>query len=147
MIPQQGAVRIYQTVDDGEINVVDGSVEMDGGLESTVYLSILGGNEEDDGRPDNSLEWWGNEGEPPERQYRSETQYLLRSIPATSGNLKRIEDAVLRDTAGLISARIVSSVSVSASLVAVNRVAILIKVIADGEEREFEFIENWKADI
>ena len=88
---QQGDVSLRQTDDGGEITVVNGVVEMSGGLETAVYLSLFGGNEDDDGRADNPQTWWGNLAEnEPERQYRSETQHLLQALPATTGTLIRV---------------------------------------------------------
>jgi phage gp46-like protein len=143
---QQGDVRLFQTDDGGEIQVESGIVAMDGGLETAVYLSLFGGNEDDDGRPSNLATWWGNIDEQlPERRYRSETQNLLRALPATSGNLRRVEDAGNRDLAWLIEQNVASSVSVSASVIGLNRVKITINVEAVGIPSRFEFLENWKA--
>lgn len=143
---QQGDVRLYQTDDGGEIAVERGVVEMDGGLETAVYLSLFGGNEDDDGRPDNPVNWWGNLIEDrPERIYRSETQHLLRALPATSGNLPRIEDAVKRDLAWVVPAGVASEVSASASVIGLNRVKITVSVEAVGSPSRFEFFANWKA--
>ena len=101
---QQGDVKLFQTDNEGDITVRDGVVEMGGGLETAAYLSLFGGNEDDDGLADNPKTWWGNLDEiDPAKQYRSETQNLLRGIPATSGNLRRIEDAASRDLAWFIS--------------------------------------------
>lgn len=145
---QQGDVKLFQTDDEGDITVRDGVVEMGGGLETAAYLSLFGGNEDDDGLTDNPKTWWGNLGEiDPVRQYRSETQNLLRGIPATSGNLRRIEDAASRDLAWFISERVASSISVSASIPGVNRVKITVDIEADGIESRFEFVENWKASV
>lgn len=142
---QQGDVRLFQTDNDGNIIVRDGIVEMDGGLGTAAYLSMFGGNEDDDGLTDNPKTWWGNLGEiDPVRQYRSETQNLLRGLPATSGNLRRIEDAASRDLAWFVSERVASSISVSASIPGVNRVKIIVDIEADGIESRFEFVENWK---
>jgi len=143
---QQGDVRLFQTNDGGEIQVEGGTVAMDGGLETAVYLSLFGGNEGDDGRPDNLATWWGNvDEELPERQYRSETQNLLRALPATSGNLRRIEDAVNRDLAWLIELNVASLLSAAASVIGLNRVKITINIEAVGLPSRFEFVENWKA--
>lgn len=143
---QQGDVKLFQTNDDGDISVVNGAVEMSGGLETAAYLSLFGGNEDDDGRPDNPANWWGNLDEvDPVRQYRSETQNLLQGIPATSANLRRIEDAVVRDLTWFLDERVASSVAVEASIPAVNRVQITVNIEANGEESSFEFTENWKA--
>lgn len=142
---QQGDVVLCQTNDDGEISVVAGVVEMSGGLSTSVYLSMFGGNEDDGGEQNSSANWWGNIDETiAERQYRSETQYLLQGIPATSANLRRIEDAAVRDLQWMLNLNIASSITVSAVIPALNRVKLIIDIEAVGEESRFEFVENWK---
>jgi phage gp46-like protein len=140
-------VLLYQTNDNGEINVEGGVVELSGGLRTSVYLSLFGGNEDDPGGSDTTLSWWGNKVEPdPVRRYRSETQYLLASIPAIPKNLRRIEQAVKRDLQWMIEQRAASEIEVSASVPALNRVAIELNIRAQGREENFNFSENWKAN-
>lgn len=140
---QQGDVRLFQTNDEGEILVEGGLVAMNGGLETAAYLSLFGGNEDDDGRADNPAQFWGNFSEiQTARQYRSETQYLLKAIPATSGNLRRIEDAARRDLAWFVEARVATSVIVSATIPALNSVALTVEI----NQERFEFVENWRAN-
>lgn len=146
MTQQQGDVLIYQTNDDGDITVENGLVAMSGGLETAAYLSLFGGNEQDDGRDDGPLQWWGNIGELPERQYRSETQYLLRSTPAIPANLRRIEEAAGRDLAWMTSVGVATSVGATATMPGLNKIRIAGAIEANGAETPFEFIENWKAD-
>ena len=147
MTTQQGDVNLFQTVDDGDISVVDGLVETSGGLGVAAYLSLFGGNEDDDGRQANQASWWGNVSESqPERQYRSETQNLLRALPATAFNLKRIEDAAVRDLQWFLDSKVASSVSVQASMPGVNRVRITVDIEAVGVVENFEFTENWSAE-
>lgn len=142
---QQGDVLLFQTTDNGEINVENGLVEMSGGLETAAYLSMFGGNEDDDGLSENGSNWWGNLDEiDPVQQYRSETQHLLQSIPATTGNLRRIEDAANRDLAWFVEQKIASSVTVIATIPGLNKIKIVINIDALGEESSFEFVENWK---
>lgn len=143
---QQGDVSLFQTDDDGNIEVVGGIVTMSGGLETAAYLALFGGNEDDDGRADNPDNWWGNLDEvDPDRRYRSETQNLLQALPATSGNLPRIDDAANRDLAFFVTKKIASSVSVDTSIPAINRIRVAIDIKAQGVESRFEFTENWKA--
>ncbi|MCP4209815.1 MAG: hypothetical protein GY767_22630 [Shimia sp.] len=124
-MPQQGDVVLFQTDDGGEITITGGVVTMDGGLRTAAYLSLFGGNG-----------WWGNTTEvEPEKRYECETEALLKSLPLTSGNLIRVEDAVARDLAWLSQ-----SVAVSASIPALNRLQI--DVTINGNEK-FEFIANW----
>lgn len=143
---QEGDVKLFQTDDDGEITVENGLVEMSGGLETAAYLSLFGGNEDDDGRADNPANWWANLDEvDPVRQYHSETQNLLQALPATTGNLRRIEDAAGRDLAWFVDSGVASSVSVSASIPGINRIKLTIDIEAVGQESSFEFVENWKS--
>jgi phage gp46-like protein len=145
---QQGDVKLFQTNDDGDITVTGGVVEMSGGLETAAYLSLFGGNEDDDGRDDNPNNWWGNlDEDDPAAIYRSETQHLLQAIPATSGNLSRIEDAAKRDLSWMIDNRIASTITVSASIPALNRVKLSITIEANGKESSFEYVENWRASV
>lgn len=145
---QQGDVLLFQTNDDGDIVVSGGLVEMSGGLETAAYLSLFGGNEDDDGREDNKLNWWGNLGENiSARQYHSETQNLLQSLPATSANLRRVEDAARHDLEWFITDAAASAVNVEASIPALNRIQIDINIEAVGEASNFTFLENWKASV
>lgn len=144
---QQGDVLLFPANNDGEIEVEGGIVTMSSGLETAVYLSLFGGNKEDDGSQDTPFQWWGNSDEIPENQYRSETQNILQSLPATSLNLKRVKDASKRDLAWFISASVASSVNVEVSIPQLNRVLIEVRINAGGEPSEFKFFENWKAAI
>lgn len=119
-------VRLYQTDDGGEIDYVNGQAVMSDGLGTAGYLSLFGGNEEDSGlEADDLKQWWGNFSEvEPEKRYRSETQYLLNTLPLTPNALPRIEDAAKRDLAWLVDTGILSDIVVSARIPALNRIAI-----------------------
>ena len=139
-------VLLFQTTDDGEINVENGIVKLSGGLETAAYLSIFGGNEDDDGRDLNPFNWWGNIGVIDKaEQYHSKTQNLLQSIPAIPNNLIRIEDAAKSDLKWFIDKKVASSIEVLASIPALNKIKLVINITADGIESSFEFTENWKA--
>lgn len=143
---QQGDVLLFQTDDDGDIIALNGLVAMSGGLETAAYLSLFGGNEDDDGRDKNPSSWWGNISETdPAKQYRSETQNLMQSLPATAANLRQVEDAAKRDLAWFVEKGVASEVTAIATIPALNRVKVAVGIIARGEESSFEFIQNWKA--
>ena len=132
-------VLLFQTTDDGEIIVENGTVKLSAGLETSAYLSLFGGDE-DGGN------WWGNIDElDPANQYHSKTQTLLQSIPAIPNNLLRIEDAAKSDLKWFIDKKVASSIEVSASIPALNKIKLVIKITANGKESTFEFTENWKA--
>jgi phage gp46-like protein len=143
---QQGDVRLFQTNDGGDISVTLGLVDMDGGLETAAYLSLFGGNEDDDGGGDPRFSWWANLAEnDADFQYRSETQNLLQSLVVSPQNLRRIEDAAGRDLAWMVTKGVASRVEVAASVQGLNKVLIEVTIEAEGDETEFVFAENWKA--
>jgi phage gp46-like protein len=148
MAEQQGDVKLFQTNDNGDINVEGGVTEMSPGLDTAAYLSLFGGNYLDDGRADNPLTYWANTMETdPARQYRSQTQYALAYFSAIPFNLGRIEDAANADLAWMITEGVASSITVSASIPGLNRIQLAISIEAQGEESSFKFTENWKASV
>lgn len=137
-------VLLYQTNDGGDITVTNGVAALSGGLETCVYLCLFGGNEDDDGSQDSPNNWWGNIGEiDPIRHYRSLTQYLLRSIPFSTGNLLRIKDAVVKDLSGFLSEGVASSVDVRVTIPGLNKIRISVTILNE----TFNFITVWQAEI
>lgn len=140
-------VVLYNTADGGEIVCEGGIVALDPGIESAVYNSLFGGNEDDtgddDGKPN---QWWGNVIETDENKLlRSRTQHLLRSMPATSGNLRLVEDAVAQDLEWMVKAEIASFVGAFASMPALNKVQIDVKIIVNSVEYSPTFTRPWGA--
>ncbi len=131
---QQGDVLLFQTADGGDVSIDDGITRMSQGFDVTSYLSLFGGNE-------SSNAWWGNNiGGPATHHYVSETGLLLKSVPATSNNLRRVEDAVIRDLSWMITEKIVNTVDVSVTIPKINSVKITINIDVNDP---IEFVENW----
>lgn len=139
-------VLLRQTPDGGEVTIENGQPFMTDGIETAVFLSLFGGNEQDSGSDgDKPLMWWGNWSEPdPARWYRSETQFLLRSIPAVPANIKRIEDAVGRDLAWMTEGGLATFVGVNVRLPALNTIRIEISVQVDGRLFPVTFEMPWQ---
>jgi phage gp46-like protein len=133
-------VLLRQGNDGGEITVQAGLVLMSEGLETAAYLSLFGGNEQDPGDSNSAEQWWGNLTETqPARTYRSETQYLLRSLPAIPSNLRRIEQAAARDLQWMIDEGVAKSVTTSASIPALNRVRLAVSIVTLRGELQLSF--------
>jgi phage gp46-like protein len=138
-------VRLFHTLDGGNIEFQNGQTAMSEGLETGAYLSMFGGNERDGGLDGTKhLQWWGNliENDPAAR-YRSETQHLLRSLPAIPANLKRLEDAAKRDLAWFTE-EIASSVEVTATMPKLNWVELHVEIMVSGKRLSLVFNESWR---
>lgn len=137
-------VDLFHEADGGEIEFANGQPRMSAGLGTAVYLSLFGGNERDSGlQGDDRLQFWGNLSETdPARVYRSRTQNLLRSIPAVSSNMRRIEDAVTADLAWIL-VDVADAVTVVVSMPALNRVSIDVAITISDAVYEFTFTSQW----
>jgi phage gp46-like protein len=139
---QEGDVLLFHTTDGGDISVTNGIIEMSGGLRTAAYLSLFGGNEDDDGLANNTKTWWANFMETEKsHKYISETQNLLESLPITSANLLRVEDAAKRDLAWFKDEGVATTVTISASILGLN----MIKLTIDIDQEQYEFVENWRS--
>lgn len=132
-------VWLFDTPNGGDVTK---DLEIRDGLETSVYLSLFGGNTKDDGREKNPFNWWGNMGENnPSRVYRCEAAYLLANVPPAPKNLRRIEDAAVRDLAWVIAEAVSETVRVEATMPKLNSVRL--KVYLDGID-PLEFVSRWE---
>lgn len=142
--PRASDVVLYQTNDGGEIKLLNGVLVMADGLYTALYLSMFGGNEDDGGLDaHNAVQWWGNLSERvPARRYRSQTQHILRSMPAIPANLRTLEEAVAADTAWLVGDYL-DAITPAARIPALNRVAISLRVESAGNNFGFNVTDTW----
>lgn len=139
-------VKLTNTADGGDVELVNGTLALDEGLATAVYISLFGGNDDDSGLDaDIPREWWGNKSEvDPARKLRSETQFLLRSLPAIPANLQRVKQAVERDLSWLGEQELVTGIVVLASIPAVDRLRLDIDVyVTQGTKIRLSFAEDW----
>jgi hypothetical protein len=128
---QQGDVLMFHSNDDcGEILESNGIIEMTTFYETMAYLTLVGGNQDDDGSEATAnLQWWGNEGEPVERQYRGRFQRHLYGSPLTSASLVEIEADAKHDLEAAFLPDYATSVYVSASIVAPKMVQLELGIV------------------
>lgn len=144
-LAQQGDVLLVQSLDGGEIILEDGLVQMNGDLNTSIYLALFGGNIEDTGADNDPNEYWGNALETDANfKYRSETQYILRSLPPTSFNLSRLQQAAVRDMQYLINIGVAESVDAVATIPELNKLNLECSIVlTDGSVETFTFTEPW----
>jgi phage gp46-like protein len=146
---------LYHTDDGGEVDLTpDGTyVELilDTGLETAAYLSMFGGNERDPGTvhddadPDHGHQnqWWGNLNESTTVAMRSETANLLRSLPATTSNLVKVEQAAERDLDWFLVEKVAREIEVTATMTSVNSLSVQVRIEVDKQEYVFAFASIW----
>ena len=141
-------ILLFHVDDGGEVEIVAGRPTMDDSPATAAYLSLFGGNERDANLAStDSLQWWGNLLEADvTRHYRSETQHLLRSVPAVTFNLARIQQAVERDLAWMED-ELTAEITVAVSIPALNRVRIDVTINVMGRVYSFSFVELWQAAV
>jgi len=147
----KGDVFLIQTPDGFDINVDGGIVEMTTGFETAVLLSLLGGNQEDNGTLSTlKKEWWGNklENNNPERKMTSRFQNLIYGLPSKPGNLKKLEEAGKQDLQWFITEKIADTVNFVLTLIEKNKLNVFIELIKD-ESKLFEtqFSINWESQF
>lgn len=127
-------VLLFQTDNDGDVEVVDGQITLTDSPATAAYVSLFGGNEDD------AVAWWGNLDEvDPNREMRSRTQDLLRSLPAIPANLLRVQKAVENDLAWMLETGVAQSLDVSVTMPGLNR----IKIVATLDGVPLEYVEDW----
>lgn len=138
-------VMLFQGPDGGDVEVTNGVLTLDETPFTAVYLSLFGGNVEDDGTTGKTpKQWWANVAETvPERRYRGQTQALLIGLPAITANAKRIEEAISADLAWMVGG-LAKSVASTVTIPARNTARMVITVIGqDGVKQVYDFTKPW----
>ena len=143
----QGDVLLFQSNDGGNITIeTNDDVKLTGGFETDFFMSLFGGNQDDDGSVNNKNNWWANLMEDdPAFQFRSRTQNLLINLPLVSGNLRKIEDAVKIDLKSYVGLGAITELTVAVSIPGPRRVRIVINAFADGNSISIVFLAHWQA--
>ena len=129
----KGDVLIHSTNDGGEIDVEDGLILDCNTFSTAVYISLFGGNKDDDaGRSKET--WWGNliPGTVENERVVSHFQAVICGLPLTSGNLKKAQTAAELDLKWLKDEGIADSVTVTLKAEDVKRVCASVEITKDG---------------
>jgi phage gp46-like protein len=141
---QIGDILMIHQSDCGDIVEQGGIITMTKFFETMVYLILFGSNEDDDGSESTSKnQWWGNEGEPEEEQYRGRFHYLTNTgRPITSAFLIEVRDAAVEDLEkGLVIPGYADSVSVSVFASGPKRMDVSIRIVFNGNH---EYRNNYE---
>ena len=131
----EGDLLLHDTPDGGDIRITDGFVAGDRGFGTAVYLSLFGGNKDDNGRVRNRRTWWGNtlRGVNENRRLVSRFQSIIFGLPMTTGNILDAEEAARLDLGWIIAEQIADEILTDGRAVSRNRFSLKVRVNARGE--------------
>lgn len=140
-----GDVKLFITKEGFDINLKDNFVEMTSSFESAIFLSLFGGNEEDNySEATEKMQFWGNIIE--DNEYRSRTLQFLNGSNASAQNLKLLEQDILLDLNWFVEQNIADTVEVDCSIPAFNELKIVIRILRDSKLLSTSnYRLNWKS--
>ena len=142
---QNGDVKLIITKEGFDIDLKNNFIEMTSGFESAIFLSIFGGNEEDDNsEATNKKQFWGNRLDG--NQYRSRTLKFINGSYANAQNLQLLEKNILLDLNWFIEENIADTVEANCYIPAFNELKIDIRLLRDSKLlANSNYKLNWKA--
>lgn len=130
----------------GDIKIENGLVKDDRRFDTAIYLSLFGGNKNDDAGREKET-WWGNliPGTKENEKIVSSFHAAVSGLPMTAGNIKRAAKAAEKDLEWLTSEKIADTVEVSLTDKGHNRAALSVTVAKDKENiTETEYSFQWQ---
>lgn len=144
----EGDLLLKSTNDGGDIEIQDDFFVMEGGLKSATYISLFGGNIKDNGTESTkNKSWWGNQLSPnePNKKIISRTMAIIKGLPATPANLRKVEQSASDDLSWFKDEGICDNIEIEGSIPSRNRLELNVRMLKDGNEIDnFKFIENWE---
>lgn len=142
-------LQLIESLDGGDLVQKGTDLSVIDGLQNMVYLALFGGNEKQSTKEyepgEERFDYWANELlylDTPEIQYNSETERTLNNVAISSRGRLLIEQAAKKDLEFMES---FSKVSVSVSLIGVDKVKITVILKEPNELDSNEFTYIWNA--
>jgi len=131
----EGDLLLRDTPDGGDIRIEKGLIVNDKTFGTAVYLSLFGGNKDDNGRAENRRTWWGNtlRGVNENRRLVSRFQAIIFGLPMTTRNILDAEEAARLDLSWVIGDKIADEILTDGRVVSRNRFSLTIRINAGGE--------------
>jgi phage gp46-like protein len=130
----EGDLLLRDTPDGGDIIIEDGLFKDDRMFDTAVYLSLFGGNKDDDGKVENSRTWWGNTltGVGESEKLVSRFQALITRTPMTAKTIREAEAAAELDLQWLVKEGAADRIVVTGKSAAHARFVLHVEVSANG---------------
>ena len=134
---------IYETGDGGDLNVVNGDLELSHTLFNQAYLAMFGGNIEQTTDElsinlEEKFDWWGNTLFDNEHGFNSLTERQLNKLVINGNNLQNLESIIEHDLTYLNPH---ADISVDVSMEDYNRISLNVKIVEpSGKEQKMRFL-------
>jgi phage gp46-like protein len=142
-------LQLIESFDGGDLIQSGNDLSVIDGLQNMVYLALFGGNIEqstkDYDENEERFDYWGNSllyDNSPDIQYNSETERTLNNVSLNSKGRLFIEQSVNKD---LQFIQDFANISVSVSILGVDRVQISVVLTQPTELESNEFTYIWNA--
>jgi phage gp46-like protein len=146
----EGDLLLEDTPDGGDIRIENNLFVSDRSFNTAVYLSLFGGNKDDNGKVKNNKTWWGNtlEGTAENEKLVSRFQAIIFGLPMTTKNIQEAESAARIDLKWIIDEGIAEKIIVSGRALSRTKFALYVDIQAGGNSiYEHTFALFWKAGI
>ena len=130
---QEGDVLLFQTLNDSDMSITDGIVQMTQGLETAVYLSLF-----------SPVDTYLNEAaETNDEKLFSQAEAIIQNKPQSSKNYQLLVQAVNADLKWLVTNGNANSIDTSVSSDGLNRVIISITIEQDSGSTNITLPVEW----
>ena len=132
----QGDILLRETLDGGDIAIENGLFVSDKQFSTAVYLSLFGGNKNDNGKVNNNDEYWLNylsditESE----KLRSRFQFIIDGLPMSVKNIREAEKAAAMDLQWFIDEKIADEIFTYCQTTGKNRFNLKVEILKDKKD-------------
>lgn len=117
---REGDIKLYQTNDGGEILVTLGEPEMEGGLFTSIFISLF--------ESDNT-DYWMNEWLPEEEKITGYFYSFIKGVPKTPSNMVKAADYAKLDLDWMIKNNIADEINVDIQSNDVKSISLSVEII------------------
>jgi phage gp46-like protein len=146
----EGDLLLEDTPDGGDIRIENDLFVSDRSFNTAVYISIFGGNKDDNGKVKNDKTWWGNTlGDTVENEKLvSRFQAIIFGLPMTTKNIQEAETAAVLDLNWLIKEGAADKIITAGRATGRNRFALTVQIRSGGKSiYENTFSLFWRSGI
>jgi phage gp46-like protein len=146
----EGDLLLEETLDGGDIRIENDLFVSDRSFNTSVYLSLFGGNKDDTGKIKNNKTWWGNilEGTAENEKLVSRFQAIIFGLPMTTKNIQDAETAATLDLNWLVKEGAADKIIATGRATGRNKFALTVQILSGGNSiHQNTFSLFWKSGL